>query len=148
MAGEPRRRHAPAARRLGYAVAALVNAILWYLVNEWPGWEAVPFLTGEMTQVLGLLNLSLLVGAAVNVAFIVYDARWFRAACDVLTSGIGLALAIRVAQVFPFDFSDYAFDWSTLVRILVILGIVGSGVAVISALVRFAREVYQAAGGR
>jgi hypothetical protein len=51
-----------AARKAGYAIAAVVNAALLYLINDRPGWEAAPFLTGDMSRVLALLNLSLTLG--------------------------------------------------------------------------------------
>ena len=38
---------APGGPRFGYAAGALVDVLLLLAVNAWPGWEAVPFLTGE-----------------------------------------------------------------------------------------------------
>jgi hypothetical protein len=54
-------RRVPAtARRVGYAVA--VNATLLYALNEWPGWQVVPVLTGDTRQVQGLLSASIIAG--------------------------------------------------------------------------------------
>jgi hypothetical protein len=44
---EPTRRPSVATRRVGYVVAAVGEATLLYLVNVWPGWQAVPFLTAD-----------------------------------------------------------------------------------------------------
>ena len=43
----PKHRPPVAARRFGYVLAALLNAVLLYAVNVWPGWESVPFLTAD-----------------------------------------------------------------------------------------------------
>ena len=85
------RRPGTAARRFGYLVAVLVNGGLLYAANVWPGWEAVPFLTSETHQVLGLVNASILVSAAVNLVYLVTNPRWLRALGDVVTTGVGIA---------------------------------------------------------
>src|SRR5947209_7393455 len=100
-----------AARRTGYMVAAAVNTVLLFLVNVSPGWEAVPFLTGKMTLVLGLVNLSMAAGVIANILFALYDPRWFKALGDLLTTGFGLVALVRMLQVFPFDFGGSSVDW-------------------------------------
>ena len=56
-----------AASRAGHAVAAIINLVILYLVNVWPGWDAVPFLTQSTTQVIGIVNASLWVSVAAEV---------------------------------------------------------------------------------
>lgn len=136
-----------AARRVGYVVAAGVNIALWYLVNVRPGWQVVPFLTDDVTRVLGLFNLSLLAEAVANLAYVVFDARWFRAGVEVGLSLIGVLLAWQIFDVFPVDFTGLSYDLTTLARVLVIVGLVGSGIGLLAAVVRFGREIYRAAGG-
>lgn len=58
------RRPQVGARRIGYAVAVLVNVALLYTINAWPGWEAVPFLTEDLRLVTGLVNASIVVNWA------------------------------------------------------------------------------------
>ena len=70
----------------------------------------MPFLTSAITQVLVLVNLSLDAGLAVNLVYLAYDPPWLKSLGDLATTGIGLAAAIRVWQVFPFDLSS---GWST-----------------------------------
>src|SRR5690242_20164171 len=84
----------PTARRTRYIVAAAVNVVLLFLVNVSPGWEAVPLLTGKMTLVLGLVNLSMVAGVIANHLFALYDARWFKALGDLLITGVGLAALV------------------------------------------------------
>lgn len=136
-----------AARRVGYVVAAGVNIALWYLVNVRPGWQVVPFLTDDVTRVLGLFNLSLLAGAVANLAYVVFDALWFRAGVEVGLSLIGVLLAWQIFDVFPVDFTGLSYDLTTLARVLVIVGLVGSGIGLLATVVRFGREIYRAAGG-
>jgi hypothetical protein len=95
----------------------------------------VPFLTPDTPQVLGLLNFSIVTGIVVNAAYLVYDARWFRALGDLATASIGLAVLARIWQVFPFDFGGYELGRIVLLaRAVLILAIVGT---VIGILVNF-----------
>lgn len=135
------RRPGTAARRFGYLVAVLVNGGLLYAANVWPGWEAVPFLTSETHQVLGLVNASILVSAAVNLVYLVTDPRWLRALGDVVTTGVGIAALVRIRAVFPFTFTDTTLDWTLVANVLLVVGIVGSAIGIVAALVAFVRSV-------
>jgi hypothetical protein len=95
------------------------------------GWQALPFLTSDTSQVIGLVNLSLAVSLSVNVVYLFYDLPWLKSLGDLMTAGIGLAVAIRVWQVFPFAFHGSAAWWSTAVRILLVLVIVGSAITIV-----------------
>jgi hypothetical protein len=123
-------------RKVGYLVGLVVNAILLYLVNERPGWREVPFLTERMTDVLPLINLSLLVGAAANLLYVVVDAAWVRSLGQIAVAVVGIVAAMRMLQVFPFDFSPYAFDWATVARWVLAVAIFGSGISIVVELVR------------
>lgn len=130
------RRHSTAARRTGYLVAAAVNLALLYLVLVWPGWEVLPFLTDQFSEVVGLMSASLLVGAAANLVYLVTDPPRVRAAGQLVVSALSLAVTVRLLQVFPFDFSDWSFDPSWLVRLLLWLAVLGTGVGMVTELVR------------
>lgn len=140
----PTRRQSVAARRAGYIIAIVFNATMLYVVNVWPGWQAVPFLTEDTRQVLGLVNLSLAVGILANVAYLIHDGPRLKALGDLATTGIGLAVLVRLWQVFPFDFRSWSYDWSFLVRILLVMGIVGASIGI---LVGFAMLLRQLATG-
>ncbi len=130
-----RRRPGVAARRFGYVVAVLVNLALLYAVNVWPGWDALPFLTPETTEVLTLVNASMVAGAAANGLYVVHDARWLRAFGDAFTAAIGVAAMVAMWRVFPFDFGTADFDWALVVRVLLAVGIAGGTIGVIANLV-------------
>ena len=134
-----------AARRGGYAVAGLVNAVLLYLVNVQPGWQVLPFLTDGMNDVLAVVNLSLAATLVVNLVYLVYDPPWFTAACQVVLSAIALTVAIRLLRVFPFDFSAYAVDWELLTRVVLWLAVLGSAVSIVVSLVKAVRDLVRPA---
>jgi hypothetical protein len=37
---------------------------------------------------------------------------------DLVTTGVSLAVLVRIWQVFPFDFAGWSVDWSWLVRLV------------------------------
>jgi hypothetical protein len=131
----PRTRAPAASRRLGYLIGAVVNGLLIYLLNVSPGWQVVPFLTDETPQVLGLVNASLVAGLAANLVYLVRDPRWLRALGDLVTTAIGLAAMVRIWQVFPVQFEDPGSPWETVARVLLAVGIAGSAIAIVAALV-------------
>jgi hypothetical protein len=141
---KPPRRPSVATRRAGYVVTAVCDATLLYLLNVWPGWQAVSFLTEDTGQVLGLVNLSLAAGLVANLVYLARDAPVVKSLGDLVTTGIGLAVLVRVWQVFPFDFAGWSVDWSGLVRVVLGVGIVGS---VIGIAVQVASLLRQATNG-
>ena len=58
------RRQSAGARRAGYCLAIGFSVALLIVLNGSPGWQAIPFLTSDMDQVLWLVNLSLAAGIA------------------------------------------------------------------------------------
>jgi hypothetical protein len=141
MASTATRRGSVATRRLGYALVAVVNATLLYVVNVWPGWQAASFLTDNTRQVLGLVNLSLAAGLVINVVYLAHDAPRLKLPGDLVTTGIGLAVLVRLWQVFPFDFGGWSVDWSFLVRSLLVVAIVGSAIGILVQFVSLVREL-------
>jgi len=125
------RRPSAAARRTGYVFAILVNGALLYAVNVWPGWDVLPFLTDEFTQVLDLVNASIVVSLVANFLYLARDTRAVKALGDIVTTGVAIAVGVRMWQVFPFDFGEATFDWELVVRILLAVGIVGMAIAIV-----------------
>ena len=132
----PARRPSAGARRAGYGLAIVFSTALLVILNGSPGWQAIPFPTSDTAQVLWLVNLSLAAGIAATFVYRAYDPPWRKALGDLATPGIGLAAAIGIWQVFPFDLSS---GWSTAVRVLLIVVIAGSCVALAVQIVALAR---------
>ncbi len=130
------RRPSAGARRAGYCIFIALGVAFLVVFNGWPGWQAMPFLTSDVDQVLWLVNFSVAAGIAANVVYLAYDPPWLKSLGDVVTTGTGLAAAIRIWQVFPFDLSS---GWSTAVRVLLVVAIAGSCITLVVQLVTLAR---------
>jgi hypothetical protein len=140
-------RRAPrGARIFGYLVAGVIQFVLIWAVNVTPGWRAVPFLTEDAGALLGLVNLSLFAGLVVNVGYVLYDAPWVRRVGEAATTGISLVVMVRLLQIFPFDFSGGWSGWPSVARVLLVLGIVGCGIAIVVNLVQGKRSLGGAGG--
>ena len=61
------RRPSPGARRTGYVFAIAFGVAFLIILNGWPGWQALPFLTAATSQVIVLVNVSLAAGIAANL---------------------------------------------------------------------------------
>jgi hypothetical protein len=123
-------------RRTGYVAGALANAVLLWLIHVWPGWDVVPFLTGDMTQVLGWIDAALVAGIVVGLVHLVRDPAWLTPAGNLVTTAFGLAATARLLQVFPFDVSA---GWATVVRVVLWVGIVGALIGLLAAAVSLLR---------
>ena len=130
----------PTARRGGYVVSVVVNLVLLYVINVGPGWQRLPFLTDDFADVLVIVNLSMLATLLVNVVQIFYDPQWFVALGQLVLSAIALVVAIRLLEVWPFDFSAYSFNWDALTRVILWIAVVGSIAGMIASVVRIARS--------
>lgn len=136
----PARRTPATARRFGYVVAVLINGVLLYAANVWPGWAAVPFLTADTWLVMGLVNASIIANLAVNVVYLVADPPWVKALGTTLTAVVGFAASLRIWQVFPFDFSGYWFDWTLVTRIVLGVAIVGTAIGIVAGFVTLVKS--------
>lgn len=134
-----KRRSATGDQRGGQVANAVVNAILLLATNVWPTWQVVPFLTEDTRHVLVLVNLVLAAGVVGNLAFAVADRPRLTALGNLVLLGIGVAALVRLWQVFPFDFGNAALDWAIVVRVLLIVGLAGSGIGMIVHLVTMVR---------
>jgi hypothetical protein len=101
----------------------------------------VPVLTEETTRVLGLLTVSLVASIVANVVYLVTDRPTVKATGELVTTGIGIAVLVRVWQVFPFDFSDYEFNWPFVVRLVLAVALVGAALGALIQLVALIRSM-------
>ena len=55
---------------------------------------------------------------------------------------------LRILRVFPFAFAAYVFNWAALVRVVLVVAVVGSAIAIAVELARLiGRGIRAAAGG-
>jgi len=137
----PPRKAPVTSRRVGYLVAIVVNAVLLYLINRSPGWEAVSFLTDDTPRILGLVNASIVAGIVANCIYTLWDPRWLRALGDIVTVSIGLMALVQLWVVFPIDFGSASVPWELVARWLIGVGIAGSILGIIVALARLGRAL-------
>jgi hypothetical protein len=134
------------AQRFGYIVAVSVNAALLWVAHGLLDWGWPAFLTDDFNEVLGLLSASLIAGMVSNAAFIIHDRGRFRAAADLVTTALGLAVTVRIWTVFPFDFSVHGQDWTWMVRALLVIAIVGTAIAIVTNLGKVIRPTDEGSG--
>ena len=137
----PERQRSRTARRGGNLVSIIINAVLLYLLNAHPGWRSLSFLTPATVQVIGLVNLNLAAGIAANVLYFIAEPPWLRAIGDLATLIIALVTSVRIWQVFPFAFHGSMAFWSTIVRVLLIIGVAGACIGIIASAVRLTRSM-------
>jgi hypothetical protein len=81
----------------------------------------------------------MIAGLVANLLYLFRDPPRLRALGDLVTTGIGLAAMVRIWQVFPFSFEDDAIPWATVFRVALAVGIVGSAIGIVTALVALVR---------
>ena len=141
---QPRRVHrtpSAATRRFGFALAAVINGLLLFVVNVWPGWQVLPFLSDRMVEVLPWINASLAVGIVASLINLIFDRPWLKAIGDLATTVIGLVAMVQLWTVFPFTFGDSTFPWEILVRAFLIIAIAGSAIAIVVQAVLLGRAL-------
>jgi hypothetical protein len=116
--------------QIGHGMVIGLSLMLVYLVQNLEEWDVAPFLTGRFGEVVPWITFSLITGAFVRLGYVLFDSRAVRSAGEVLTNLIAIVVTWRVFTVFPFDFSAYDFAWGVLVRIVLVVAIVGAGIAV------------------
>lgn len=122
-----------AGRRFGYSVGTAMHAVLLWLVNVSPGWEAVPFLTGGAAPAIRWVNASLLVLLVANLCCVFWPSVQLEAAGNLVAGGLSLAALRRMWIDFPFDVAPSS-GWHLPLRLLVALAVAGTLIAIFSAL--------------
>ena len=125
-------------RAVGHAIAAIFNGLFLYLINVWPGWEILPFLTEDTTRVVGLVNASLIVSLALHLVRVVWAPPRMNALADTVDAVFAVAVVVRLLQVFPLDVPDGGAAELAIRTVLVIVA-VGSSIGVVLNLVKFLR---------
>ncbi|GAA0250497.1 hypothetical protein GCM10010492_58350 [Saccharothrix mutabilis subsp. mutabilis] len=126
----------PTPPRTGYLIAALVDVVLLYLINGYPGWRALPFLTEAARDVVVSFDIALAVGVVVNLVCLVLPHQLPIRVGEVVTTAAGLAALVHLNAVFPFTFDGGTVDWTTVTRLGLIFVIVVVSIALVVQLAR------------
>ena len=138
--------HPTAATRFGYVVAIGCNAFGIWIVHHLLEWSWPRFLTDQFDEVLPLITVAFVFGMATNAMFVLYDRQWLKSLVDVGGSILAFVITLRLYEVYPFDFSDYANNWSWLVTTLLIIGMAVTAIAAIAKSGRVATSLAERKG--
>jgi hypothetical protein len=141
------RRPPLAARRVGYLLGVAVNLLLLWFLTVQPGWRWLPFLTEDFVAVVGLVIVSLLVGATLDLLYVAFDPRWLRSLGEAVTAALACAVLARMWAVFPIDLGGWS-GWEPVLRVVILLGAIGAGIGVIANLVQAVQHAASTTGGR
>lgn len=127
------------------AVAIALNVVLLFVVNVWPTWRALPFVTDDALQAVVILNVAAIVAILLNVLCLTVEAGWLKPLTEFINAALALIFAMEVWRAFPFDFPPGSFDWELFARIVIVCVIVGS---VIGMIVQFILVIVRAVEDR
>jgi hypothetical protein len=122
---------------IGAIIAAVIGVVA---VNIYPVWQ--PWTMGVVTdawpRILWAANLSAVIQICGSFVLLFWRPRWLRNLAELVFSAAGLLSIAVFFAVFPLDFSHIVGDWlNTMMRVVLIIGIAGTGIGVVIALVRF-----------
>jgi hypothetical protein len=115
--------------RFGYMVAVAINLAMLIVVQNILEWGWLPFLTEEFAQVVPWISMSLILSIVANLVYQFDDSRQVKSTGQVLVNLVSVIVTYRIFTVFPFDFSAYEFNWATTVRTVLVLAMIGAGIA-------------------
>jgi len=118
--------------RFGYAIAVVLNVAMLIVVQNVLDWGWLPFLTEDFADVIHWISLSLVVSIVVNLVYQLTDTTVVKSTGQILSNLISIVVTYQVLTVFPFDFSNYGFDWALVTRIVMVLAMVGAGLGVLT----------------
>lgn len=121
-------------------VGAVIGAIIGLVVvNSVPLWRSLTngVVLESWGKILWAADLSLITQMVANTFLAIYRPARLFSFFQAVVAAAGLISVIVFYQVFPLDFSQVVGNWlNVLTRVLLVLGIVGSALAVMVHLVR------------
>lgn len=134
-------------RTAEYVAAVIANIAVLVFMNTVMLWQQSTrgVILESWVAILWAVDLSLLVQIVGNLLLSFYRPAWLSALAQALFSALGVLGLIVFYAVFPLDFSRIVGPWlNTLLRIVLIVGMVGSGIGFIVYLVRLFRAAGRA----
>jgi hypothetical protein len=138
-----RSRMMPRKRLADYIAAVIFNIAFLVVVNKVPDWNIV-FITDSFPDILWAVNTSVAVSIAGNFILIFFHPRFLHYLFNAVFAVFGILATSVILSVFPFEFEDLVGEWlNILVRIALIVGIVGSAIAVVVNIVKAVGAVFR-----
>jgi hypothetical protein len=132
-------------RRILCGVTALVAFGVFLVLNFWPGWSSIPFLTDGMRLTVGLVDLALWGIIAFNVAFLFSDARGLHLTAHLIIAMLAMLAFTELIRDFPFTLSGV---WVGVVHWILILGVVLSFLTIPATWWQMVFQGYEEPGGQ
>lgn len=127
-------RFAEGIRRIGYGVTIAINLVILWISNNLLDWGWFPWLTEDFEAVLPWINASLIVTMVSQAIYLVRDDPTIKRPVDMVANAVSLMSTIQMWRIFPFDFSDYSFDWAILIRVVLGFAIFGMSIGLVVSL--------------
>ena len=119
-------------RKFGYLIIIIINIVFLYIIHSSIIWK-LNFLKDEFSDCLWAMNLS--IGATVigNFALFLYDGKILKLPIQIVLNVLSIIVIYTILIIFPFDFKLMLnISWiNTAARICLILGIIGTIIAII-----------------
>jgi hypothetical protein len=128
-------------RQAGYAATIVIDAIFLFVANNILSWDVLPWLTEEFSDVLPIMNASLLASLVVNAVYLMFDPPVFRSVCELALLALTIAVGVTMLRVFPFDFAAYTFDWEIVTRWIIGITLVAMCIGFVASSVKLAVDV-------
>ena len=133
----------PRRRMTDYIFTVIFNIAFLVVVNKVPDWN-IPVITDSFPDILWAVNTSVAVSIAGNFILIFFHPRFLHHLFNAVFSVFGILAASVILSVFPFEFADLVGEWlDILIRIVLIVGIVGSAIGVVVNIVKAVRAVFR-----
>jgi hypothetical protein len=133
----------PPKRISDYIAAVVFDIVVLVVVNKVPDWN-IPFVTEAYPDILWAVNTSLAVSIAGNLVLIFFHPRFLHHLLNAVFSGFGILVSAVLVSVFPFDFTNLAGEWLTiLIRIVLIVGIVGGAIGAVVHIVKAVAAIFR-----
>jgi len=129
-------------RRFGYFLSILINGAIYYVINNVPIWNYIPFLNEQFRDVLWIANISLGVTVFMYATFMVFDPRWYRSLMQAVVNLFSFYSMEIFRQVFPLDLSDSAAHWVNIGLLVLMAIMILSTISEIVSAVRHYRQTH------
>ena len=133
----------PRKRITDYVFSVIFNIAFLVVVNKVPDWN-IAFITDSFPDILWAVNTSVAVSIAGNLILIFFHPRFLHHLFNAVFAIFGILACSVILSVFPFEFEDLVGEWlNILIRIALIVGIVGSAIAIVVNIVKAIGAIFR-----
>ena len=128
-------------------IAIVANVVLLVVIDVWPTWRALPFVTEDAIIAAALISVAAGSAIVLNALGLVAHRTWLRALTDAIGSAFGLGLVVLLWHTFPFVLPAGTSDWMLLARLALAFGVILFGVTLAAQTVLVLIKISAASDG-